>query len=189
MTELSTLSKTWLEAAKQSSDHINIEQLAHACAFVENLNEKTPTLLSNSVLEQGLNMATELLALNADNDTLVTAIAYPAIYYGQVSRETIEKQLGKNIYKLLVNAKQIEAVQPLLDTASTKKIDNLRKMILAIVDDVRIVLIKLAECLVILKYLRQHDAPERKAIAQQTMDIYAPLANRLGIGQFKWQLE
>ena len=62
-------------------------------------------------------------------------------------------------------------------------------MCLAMVDDVRIVLIKLAEQLVILKYLR-HCVPEhQQQIAQQVMHIYAPLANRLGVGTMKWQME
>lgn len=189
MNELSDVSKKWLEDAKHRSNRINIDLLSHACAFTEDLNEKATTRFADSVLNQGLAIASELLELNADNETLAVAITYPAIYYGQVNRDTIEKQLGKNIHKLLTSAQQIEAVQPMLQTASKKKIDNLRKMMLAIVDDVRIVLIKLAECLVTLKYCRQHNVPKCKSIAQQAMDIYAPLANRLGIGQLKWQLE
>lgn len=189
MSELSDVSKEWLENAKTQSDQLDIDLLTRACLFAEKLNEKTPSPFADSVLTQGLSMASELLEFNADNDSLATAIAYPAVYYGQVDRNTIEKQLGKDTQRLLANAQRIESVQPMLQTTSSKKVDNLRKMLLAVIDDVRIVLIKLAECLVILKYLRKHDAPERIAIAQQTRDIYAPLANRLGIGQIKWQLE
>ena len=74
-------------------------------------------------------------------------------------------------------------------TVQRNLIDNLRKMLLAMVDDIRIVLIKLAERLVALKSLRQQAPAQQKQLAKQVMDIYAPLANRLGIGQFKWQME
>jgi len=189
MLELSATSKTWLENAKQQSDHIDLDLLSRACVFTENLNEKVTPRFATSVLDQGLEMAKQLLEFHVDNETLAAAIAYPAVYYGNVSRVVIEKQLGKNIYKMLKSAQHIEAIQPMAQITSSKRADNLRKMILAIIDDVRIVLIKLSECLVILKFLRKHDTEERKAIAQQTIDLYSPLANRLGIGQLKWQLE
>jgi len=189
MTELSDLSKKWLKNAKFRSERLDIDFLTRACTFTESFNEKIKTPFADSILDQGLAIAEELLALDADNETLVAAITYPAVYYGQINRETIEKQLGKNVYKILSSTQHIESVQALLKTTSQKKIDNLRKMLLAIVDDARTVLIKFAECLVILKYFRQHDTKERKAIAQQTQNLYAPLANRLGIGQLKWQLE
>ena len=62
-------------------------------------------------------------------------------------------------------------------------------MLLAVVDDVRIVLIKLAERLAMLQYLRHCSLEQQLEISRQTMHIYAPLANRLGIGYIKWQME
>lgn len=189
MIDLSDTSIAWLDQAKQQLDRIDLDLMTNACAFAESLNEKAKPRYADNVLNEGLEMAKQLLAFHADNETLAAAIAYPAVYYSDVSRDTIEKQLGKNIYKMLKSAQDIEALQPMAQITSSKKVDNLRRMILAIIDDVRIVLIKLSECLVILKYLRKHDIEEKTAIAQQTMDLYAPLANRLGLGQLKWQLE
>lgn len=74
-------------------------------------------------------------------------------------------------------------------TLSTRSIDNIRKMLLSMVDDIRVVLIKLAEKLYVLKQLKTAPPDIQKAIATEAMAIYAPLANRLGIGQLKWQLE
>ena len=67
--------------------------------------------------------------------------------------------------------------------------DNLRKMLLAMVDDVRIVLVKLAERLVLLRHMTLFTEEEKQREAKITLDIYAPLANRLGIGHLKWELE
>jgi len=193
MVELSKTSLDWLEATALRLDNRDITILETACHFAENLNDKAKPPFADSVLEQGLHMADELLELNCDNQTLAAAITYPAIYYTQPSNESIQKQLGENVYKLLATAQRMEAIQDIHATSSkmqaNKKVDNLRKMLLAIVDDVRIVLIKLSERLTIMKYLRRDDTAQRRQVADQTMQLYAPLANRLGIGQFKWQLE
>ena len=193
MTDLSKQSKDWLKNAELRFENLDTDALTQACHFTERLNDKINPPFSESVLTEGLNMANELLELNCDTHTLAAAITYPAIYYNQPSKESIRKQLGENIYKILSSAQRMEAIHDMHslsgDTLAHKKVDNLRKMLLAIVDDVRIVLIKLAERLTIMKYLRHDDTAQRQQIADQTMRLYAPLANRLGIGQFKWQLE
>ena len=65
----------------------------------------------------------------------------------------------------------------------------LRKMVLGMVEDVRVVLIRLASRTQTLRFLAKHDSPERVSFARETLDIYAPLANRLGVWQLKWELE
>ncbi len=68
-----------------------------------------------------------------------------------------------------------------------QQIDNIRKMLLAMVDDVRVVLIKLAERLCLLRTAGHLPEEVRKQLATEAMEIYAPLANRLGIGAIKWE--
>jgi len=193
MTELSKQSEDWLKASKLHFENVDTELLTKACQYAEFFNDEVTPPFADSVLTEGLNMANELLELNCDNQTLAAAITYPAIYYNQPTKESIEKHLSKKVYKILSSAKRMEAIQDIHTPAGTalslKKVDNLRKMLLAIVDDVRIVLIKLAERLTIMKYLRKEDTAQRRQIAEQTIHLYAPLANRLGIGQLKWQLE
>lgn len=70
-----------------------------------------------------------------------------------------------------------------------QQIDNIRKMLLAMVDDVRAVLIKLAERLCVLRTASHLSEELRKQLATEAMEIYAPLANRLGIGAIKWEME
>src|SRR3990167_3440816 len=74
-------------------------------------------------------------------------------------------------------------------TRNQAQLDRLRKAFLAMVSDIRVVLIKLAEHTCIMRSIKNINPTERKRLAQETMDIYAPLANRLGIGQLKWELE
>ncbi|HLB58041.1 MAG TPA: HD domain-containing protein, partial [Gammaproteobacteria bacterium] len=111
-----------------------------------------------------------------------------------MSPELAKTTLDSVVVKLLVGTKHMEiidVISPRTSVFSRQRnlIDNIRKMLLAMVDDIRIVLIKLAERLVYLRYLQHQPETIQKEIAKKAMDIYAPLANRLGIGQFKWQME
>ncbi len=191
--QLSDPTAKWLQSPLLESKHIDVELLTKACQFVEAISEK-PTPFSNSAIEQGLAMADSLLELNCDSPTLAAAIAYPGFFYNQPSKEFSLKYLGPTMYKLIEGVQRMEAMHTIFRQARGSSeqqslTDNLRKMLLAMVDDIRVVLIKLAERLTILKYLRHCNEIEQTQIAEQTMSIYAPLANRLGIGQLKWQLE
>ena len=72
---------------------------------------------------------------------------------------------------------------------SNAKIDTVRRMLLAMVEDVRAVIIKLSERIAALREVKNADEETRVAVAKEISNIYAPLANRLGIGQLKWELE
>lgn len=181
--KFSANTKTWLEHVPTAEQEV----LTHACEIAYALAEE-------SFIERGLAIATELQALKPDPQTLATAIIYPAYRQSQLSPENLEKLIDPALLKLLIGTRRMEVI----DSMSKKEkafneqrnlIDNLRKMLLAMVDDIRVVIIKLAERLVALKSLRKQSADEQKLLGQQVMDIYAPLANRLGIGQFKWQME
>src|SRR5690554_3862162 len=69
------------------------------------------------------------------------------------------------------------------------QLDNVRKMLVAMVDDVRVALLKLAERTVIIRAVKNADEERRQKVAREVFDIYAPLAHRLGVGQLKWELE
>lgn len=176
----------WL--ARQTDSRLNIALLTQACRLVSDLDDAKPLPYAASALQEGLAIADELLILNCDSFTVAAGIIYPAIYYYSPAEEWLEKYLPSAVYKLAQAVKKMDAVQT-SQGKNSNRIDNLRKMCLAMVDDVRIVLIKLAEQLVILKYLRHCTPEQQQQIAEQVMHIYAPLANRLGVGQMKWQME
>ncbi|STS92875.1 GTP pyrophosphokinase [Klebsiella variicola] len=75
------------------------------------------------------------------------------------------------------------------DSVSSEQVDNIRRMLLAMVDDFRCVVIKLAERIAHLREVKDAPEDERVLAAKECTNIYAPLANRLGIGQLKWELE
>lgn len=181
--------------------HIGLERqktdqalLREACTLAQVAGGEQLTPNGESCLHQGLAMAEILADLNLDDETLAASIIYSATQYADLSLDVVNDHLNSDIAKLITGTRQMDAVHDLHGRLTQKThlastIDNLRKMLLAMVDDVRVVFIKLAERLCILRNLAQVSDEEKQRIAQETMDIYAPLANRLGIGHLKWQLE
>ncbi|REL25768.1 GTP diphosphokinase [Thalassotalea euphylliae] len=136
----------------------------------------------------------EILAeLNLDKDSLIAAILTPLIDEHVYTLEDVKELFGRQVYLLCKGVQQMEAIKTLQPTQTNKvaanQVDNIRKMLLAMVEDVRAVVIKLAERLCYLRLVKNSDEDIRVLAAKETSNIYAPLANRLGIGQLKWELE
>lgn len=147
------------------------------------------TCVNESCLRQGLLTAETLLSLEPDIATLQAAVIYFAAHYGELSADKIQSTLGQEVATLVEGMIQITTHTHQAKGQGGTKQDNLRRMLLAVVEDVRVVLIKLAERITSLRAANQLDKEARQALAIETRDIYAPLANRLGIGQIKWELE
>lgn len=136
----------------------------------------------------------EILAeLNLDKDSLIAAILTPLIDEQVYDLLDVKEQYGQQVYMLCKGVQQMQAIKTLQQTQTNKvaanQVDNIRKMLLAMVEDVRAVVIKLAERLCYLRLVKNSDEEIRVLAAKETANIYAPLANRLGIGQLKWELE
>jgi len=142
---------------------------------------------------KSLEMVEILSTLNLDKDSLCAAFLCPLLEYSCISLEFIQENFNKQIYSLCNGVSQMEAIKALQQSKSNQvsagQVDNIRRMLLAMVDDVRAVVIKLAERLCHLRIVKNSDEETRVLAAKETENIYAPLANRLGIGQLKWELE
>jgi len=164
-------------------------------AALEKLYQKVNYLFddSTSCQTKSLEMVEILSGLNLDTDSLCAAFICPLYEYKCISLEYIKENFSKQIYLLCKGVGQMEAIKALQQSQSslvnTNQIDNIRRMLLAMVEDVRAVVIKLAERLCHLRLVKDSDEETRVLAAKETSNIYAPLANRLGIGQLKWELE
>lgn len=180
----------WLQhiAATRTND---LTLVRNACVLSQLTGEDKATLTGVSCLQQGLTMAEILLDLELDNETIAAALVYNNVHYAGLSLDDVRDHLGADVAKLVRGTIQMDAIRALpgLTSENHSQLENVRKMLLAMVDDMRVVAIKLAERTAIMRALEVFDPPTRKKYAQETMDIYAPLANRLGIGQLKWELE
>jgi GTP pyrophosphokinase len=147
------------------------------------------------ILLIGQEMVEILHQLHMDDETLQAALIYPYCEQHELDEEQITQQFGEGIQKLIVGVRRMDAIKSLHTRAnSTKKneesqIDNVRRMLLAMVEDVRAVVLKLAERICALQKVKYEDEETRVLVARECANIYAPLANRLGIGQLKWELE
>lgn len=136
----------------------------------------------------------EILAtLNMDVDSLSAALLFPFIDAKVIRYDELKEEINKNIIQLVTGVVSMKGIGQLRavhnKNATLEQIDNIRRMLLAMVTDFRSVIIKLAERIMFLRDMLGATEEERVLAAKECVNIYAPLANRLGIGQLKWELE
>ncbi len=145
----------------------------------------------------GLEMAQILSELQQDEDTLVSAVLYRSVREKKLPLDTVKKQFGEKISTCIDGVLQMAAIgsrinprtgDAVLGSESTQ-VDTVRKMLVAMIDDVRVALIKIAERTCAIRSVKNADRKKRYLVAREVFDIYAPLAHRLGIGHIKWELE
>lgn len=183
----------WLQQLGNKGYFQDLALIRNACTLSQLAGYDHATETGISCLQQGLAMADLLADLEVDQETLSAAIIFENVHYAELSLDDVEEQLGSNIAKLVKGIERMSAIhnfQALSRYPQNKhQIDNVRKMLLAMVDDARVVLIKLAERLCVLRTCAKLPDVMRRQIATEVMEIYAPLANRLGIGAIKWEME
>ncbi|MCL1112430.1 MULTISPECIES: GTP diphosphokinase [Shewanella] len=150
-------------------------------------------LAHTELLARAREMIEILAPLNMDIETLQAAVLFLMFEAGVLTEEQLAEQYGDSLARLVASVVTMNAIGALKVSENSRdaepQIDNIRKMLLAMVEDVRAVVIKLAERVCLLRAVKNADEETRVLLAREIADIYAPLANRLGIGQLKWELE
>ncbi|PUY27698.1 GTP diphosphokinase, partial [Cronobacter sakazakii] len=167
------------------------ERLTETWRYCEQQTQGHPQ--ADLLLWRGVEMVEILTTLSMDIDTLRAALLFPLVDGGVVSEEVLKESVGKSVVGLIHGVRDMAAIRQLKathhDSVSSEQVDNVRRMLLAMVDDFRCVVIKLAERIAHLREVKDAPEDERVLAAKECTNIYAPLANRLGIGQLKWELE
>lgn len=182
----------WYSALSSENDNDKSELSAK---IVELLKSVDPDKSKNYDLlfAHSFEMANILSSLKANSATLFAAILYPFIDANCLDLETVKTKCNASIANQLKGVTTMDAIRSLQndfsENSDANHIDNLRRMLLAMVDDVRVVLIKLAERLCLLRTANRLPEEEQTQLANEIADVYAPLANRLGVGQIKWEME
>ncbi|MBI1421890.1 MAG: GTP diphosphokinase [Gammaproteobacteria bacterium] len=134
-----------------------------------------------------------LVTLHLDPEAVAAAILHDVVEDTPVTIEQVEREFGKPVAKLVDGVTKLAFIEQkdLIERGTREHMhaESLRKLLLAMAEDVRVVLIKLADRLHNLRTLKYLPEEKQRRVARETMDIYAPLANRLGIWQIKWELE
>jgi GTP pyrophosphokinase len=176
--------------------------LKKACLLVAQIESEPGDKLTGwgegySTFTAGLEMAEILAGMQLEEETLVAAILYRSVRENKISLGSVEQSFGASIAKLIDGVRKMAAISSLSNKSgervfgqeSTEHADNVRKMLVAMVDDVRVALIKLAERTSAIRAVKTAPIEKRQRVAREVADIYAPLAHRLGIGHIKWELE
>ncbi|MEE2000944.1 GTP diphosphokinase [Alkalimonas sp. MEB108] len=176
-----------LTALKLSEKKIDALLTAESWFLQQGISDDQPKL------RDGWEMVEILSELRMDKDALLAALLFPLFDAGLLSAESIEDNFPPAVLPMLLAVKQMEAIRSIPlganQTLQPQQADNLRRMLLAMVEDVRAVVIKLASQICELRNVKNADEETRVLAAKETNAIFAPLANRLGIGQIKWELE
>jgi guanosine-3',5'-bis(diphosphate) 3'-pyrophosphohydrolase len=135
-----------------------------------------------------LEVAKKLYEWKLDTESIVAGILHDTVEDGGAKKEDISKEFGKEVSILVDGVTKVSDIK-LRGSKDVEFIENLRKMFLAMAKDLRVVLVKLADRLHNMKTLYGVEEGKRKRIAEETLEIYAPLAERLGMGQLKAELD
>ena len=134
-----------------------------------------------------LAVARILAEMRLDHTTLIAAILHDVIEDTQVSKEEIAKQFGPDVAALVDGVSKFQKVEG--QTRAEAQAESVRKLLLAMTQDLRVILIKLADRLHNMRTLEHMDPARRRRIARETLEIYAPIAQRLGIHTLRTELE
>ena len=171
------------------------EMIGRALEFATDAHEGQKRRSGEDYIEHPISVAEYLAELNLDAPTIAAALLHDVIEDCDVCLDDLRKEFGDDVAKLADGVTKLARMdtitgdaQPLVAKTDSEA-ESLRKMLVAMATDIRVVLIKLADRLHNMRTLGALSPARRVAIAQETLDIYAPLAHRLGMGEIKWQLE
>ncbi|WP_188151728.1 GTP diphosphokinase [Teredinibacter waterburyi] len=150
-----------------------------------------------TTLNAGLEMAEILANLQLDEETLVASILYRSVRENKLASARVRTEFGDKVADLIEGVQRMAAIsgtsnqssESVIGLQSAEQAENVRKMLVAMIDDVRVALIKLAERTCAIRAVKNAPIERRQKVAHEVADIFAPLAHRLGIGHIKWELE
>lgn len=133
------------------------------------------------------NVAATLIKLRMDMDSIIAGFLHDVIEDCGVSYETLKEEFSPNIADIVIGLTKISQID--FKTQEESQAENFRKMVVAMAKDLRVIIVKLADRMHNMRTLQYISEEKQKKIAQETLDIYVPLASRLGINSVKSELE
>lgn len=191
--------EAWLDglAGQFAPDEITL--LRQACAMAAPLYTEQHTLTGIPVLQHAMGAASILIDMRMDVETIAATLLHAVPGYLDDWHVQVESQFSVNIASLVEGIARMEQIRQFSEIEDLRvhertdnqaqQIESLRQMLLAMVQDIRVVLIKLAERTQTMRHLSGASREQQQRVARETRGIFAPLANRLGIWQLKWELE
>ncbi|HTG00578.1 MAG TPA: bifunctional (p)ppGpp synthetase/guanosine-3',5'-bis(diphosphate) 3'-pyrophosphohydrolase [Nitrospirota bacterium] len=176
-----------VERIQKYNPEADVDLLRRAYIFSAKAHQGQTRLSGESYLIHPIEVAYILAELKLDAATVAAGLLHDTIEDTSVSPEEIKSLFGDEVGMLVEGMTKLSRME--LQSREQREADNFRKMIVAMAKDIRVILIKLADRLHNMRTLKSLSPEKQRRIAQETMDIYAPLANRLGISRIKTELE
>ena len=161
------------------------DDLSNALDYATNLEH------TDKSRPRSIDVVRRVLEMGTDRNTLIATLLSDPELRGLLDTKQIEQEFGKKVALLTRDVNRLNTLQDCNQSRfkSPEQAEKLRRLLMAIISDVRVMLIKLCYRVERLKLLKHNSYEERRCIAQETLDIFAPLANRLGMGLIKWEME
>ncbi|SCZ67739.1 GTP diphosphokinase [Thiohalomonas denitrificans] len=186
--------EAWIARIGHRHSGNELEVIRRAVGLARRAHKEQIRASGEPYLTHVIAVADILAGLNLDHESLGAAILHDSVEDSDLTLEEIAETCGPGVAHLVDGVTKMRIIgdyQKELGDSSKEsaRAESLRKLLLAMAEDVRVVLIKLADRLHNMRTLKHLPEEKQRRIARETMDIYAPLANRLGIWQVKWELE
>ncbi len=165
----------------------DVALIQNAFEFAKKAHEGQCRRSGEPYITHPIAVAEIVASLELDEESIAAALLHDVLEDCGVKYEELEERFGKEIANLVDGVSKLDRLQ--FTSRDEAQVENLRKMFLAMARDLRVILIKLADRLHNMRTLKHQPSEAQVRIAQETMDIYAPLAHRLGLSEIKWELE
>ena len=172
-------------AARDTQDDLSILDKAYIWADKAHKDQLRES--GDSFIVHPLSVANILVELEMDVDTIAAAILHDVVEDSEVSIEEIEKEFGHGIALLVDGVTKLSQIE--FKSKEEQQAESFRKMFMAMAKDIRVIIIKLADRLHNMRTLNYTSTDKQKRMAKETLEIFAPLAHRMGIFRIKWELE
>src|SRR5215475_4901701 len=181
--ELGPLVNAYLERHRRG----DTTMIEHAYEIARHAHREQVRRSGEPYITHPVGVALVLADLGLDDVTIAAALLHDAVEDTSVTQADIEEELGADVATIVDGVTKLDRLQ--FDSKEAQQAATLRKMLVAMAKDIRVLLIKLADRLHNMRTISSLPEAKQRRIAQETLDVYAPLAHRLGIAGVKWQLE
>jgi GTP diphosphokinase / guanosine-3',5'-bis(diphosphate) 3'-diphosphatase len=174
-------------AIRSNTRAADVREIVRAYRYAEAMHEGQRRRSGEAYITHPVAVATELGSLGLGTATMIAALLHDTVEDTPATLENIREGFGDEVAHLVDGVTKLDRIQ--VESKQQQQAETLRKMILAMAKDIRVLVIKLADRLHNMETIEHMPREKQKRIAQETLDIYAPLAHRLGMQQFKLRLE
>ncbi|MDM1324801.1 MULTISPECIES: bifunctional (p)ppGpp synthetase/guanosine-3',5'-bis(diphosphate) 3'-pyrophosphohydrolase [Acinetobacter] len=189
----------WLDRVRGILDGAPLQQLEEVAHLTLERELQSTVQHRSNTFYTGIEMADILAHLHVDEDTLSAAMLYRSVREGVMPLTEVLEKFGEQVYSLVKGTLAMGKLSELIeknkrledhfDNNQREHLSGIYKMLISVTEDVRVVLVKLAERTYALRELTNSSRERQERVAREILTIYSPLAHRLGIAQLKWELE